>query len=105
MTEPDYRFSLANERTYLAWVRTGLALIAGGIGLRVFAPEGNWVLAVTAIGATALGGLLSVMSLLHWQKVERAMTAGEPLPTQRGPLILTIGMVAITLLVALGLLL
>ena len=28
--EPDYRFTLANERTFLAWVRTALGLLAGG---------------------------------------------------------------------------
>lgn len=37
--EPDYRFTLANERTFLAWVRTGLALLAGGLLLDQFASE------------------------------------------------------------------
>ena len=31
--EPDPRFSLANERTFLAWIRTALALAAAAIGL------------------------------------------------------------------------
>jgi putative membrane protein len=30
-SDPDYRFSLANERTFLAWIRTALALVAGGV--------------------------------------------------------------------------
>ena len=29
--EPDYRFTLANERTYLAYLRTSLACYAGGL--------------------------------------------------------------------------
>lgn len=36
--EPDPRFTFANERTFLAWVRTALALVAGGIGLEAFVP-------------------------------------------------------------------
>ena len=31
--EPDPRFTLANERTFLAWIRTALGLLAGGIGV------------------------------------------------------------------------
>ncbi|WP_157593348.1 YidH family protein, partial [Sedimentibacter sp. B4] len=32
-SEPDARFSLANERTFLAWISAGLALISVGVGL------------------------------------------------------------------------
>lgn len=101
MSEPDYRYSLANERTYLAWVRTGLALIAGGVGLRVFASDSP-LLSLTAIGATLLGGVLALTSFQHWKRVQEAMRRGDPLPTQWGPLILTIGMVLLTGLVTIG---
>src|SRR5262249_51837567 len=37
-TQPDYRFSLANERTFLAWIRTGLALVGGGLAVAGFLP-------------------------------------------------------------------
>lgn len=103
MSEPDYRFSLANERTYLAWVRTALALVAGGIALRVFAST-NTLLNVTAIGATVLGGVLAVLSFRHWQKVQEAMRREQPLPTQWGPLILTVGMVVLAALITIGVL-
>ncbi len=36
---PDYRFSLANERTFLAWVRTALGFLAAGVGLDQLAPD------------------------------------------------------------------
>lgn len=106
--EPDYRYSLANERTYLAWVRTGLALIAAGIAIRLFLSEtdgtSRW-LSPAALGFTVLGGVLMVTSYRHWRNVQAAMVRGEPLPTQRGPLILTIGMVLLALVVVIGILL
>jgi putative membrane protein len=102
--EVDYRYSLANERTYLAWVRTGMALIAGGIAIRIFIIDAGAspLLSVSAIGFAILGGILTITSYLHWQDVQRRMEQGEPLPTQRGPLILTIGMVVLTVIVIAG---
>lgn len=32
-SEPDPRFTLANERTFLAWIRTVLAVITGGVAV------------------------------------------------------------------------
>ena len=106
MSEPDYRYTLANERTYLAWVRTGLALIAGGVAIRIFLSEvgqSGW-LGAAAVGFTALGGVLMVTSYRHWQHVQGAISRGDPLPTQRGPLILTTGMVLLAVVVTVGIL-
>lgn len=78
--EPDYRFTLANERTFLAWVRTSLALLAGGIALSVspFPSEGTrTVLATTAV---ALSLVLAVSSFVRWRQVQHAMRTGAPLP-------------------------
>jgi putative membrane protein len=105
--EPDYRFSLANERTYLAWIRTGLALIAGGIAIRIFIDDlgGGWLVHVAAVGPALLGGVLAVTSYRHWISVQDAMRRGAALPSQQGPLILTIGMVGLSAVVSIGLLL
>ncbi len=78
----DYRFTLANERTFLAWIRTSLALLAGGIALRAvvepFSVRGvRTTLAVTAV---ALSLALAVTSYVRWTQIERAMRRGEPLP-------------------------
>jgi putative membrane protein len=81
-TEPDPRFSLANERTALAWVRTGLALIAGGIALTSVAAVADLptFLDLVAVLACLFGAVTAVNALLSWQRVERAMRLGNPLP-------------------------
>src|SRR6478736_3708789 len=81
-TEPDPRFSMANERPALAWVRTGLALIAGGIALTSVAAVADLpgFLDVIAVVACLFGGLTALNALVSWQRAERAMRLGEPLP-------------------------
>jgi putative membrane protein len=80
--EPDYRFTLANERTFLAWIRTSIALLAGGIALHEivepFSVEGvRTALAGIAVG---LSLLLALASYQRWHRVQQAMRKGEPLP-------------------------
>jgi putative membrane protein len=81
-TEPDPRFSLANERTALAWVRTGLALIAGGIALTSVAAVADLptFLDLVAVLACLFGAVTAVNALFTWQRIERAMRLGQPLP-------------------------
>jgi putative membrane protein len=81
-TEPDPRFSMANERTALAWVRTGLALIAGGIALSSVSAVTDLpgFLDVVAVVACIFGGLTALSALFSWQRAERALRLGEPLP-------------------------
>jgi len=73
---------MANERTALAWVRTGLALIAGGIALTSVSAVADLpgFLDVIAVLACLFGGLTALNALLSWQRAERAMRLGEPLP-------------------------
>jgi len=80
--EPDPRFTLANERTFLAWIRTSLALLAGGVAVEafmadLFGPELRKTLALLLL---VLALFLSGGSFFRWVNVERAMRHRAPLP-------------------------
>jgi inner membrane protein YidH len=92
-TEPDVRFTYANERTFLAWNRTALALIATGVAATQLLPEfhlsgGRRLLGLPLI---ALGAVVACTSYLHWKANERAMRTNRPLPRSPMPLVLSIG--------------
>ena len=89
---PDYRFSLANERTFLAWLRTGLALVAGGLATAQFLPRLPLprLREVIAIGLLLLGAAVAVRAVDHWARCERAMRLGQPLPASRFPAVLAL---------------
>ena len=73
--EPDYRFSLANERTFLAWIRTALALLAGGVALDQFATKlrPHAVLVGVAVLLAALAAALCAAAYVRWRDNEIAM--------------------------------
>ncbi|SDP09092.1 putative membrane protein [Klenkia soli] len=100
--EPDYRFTLANERTYLAWLRTALSLLAAGVALDQFVPELGAPGYRTAVGAGlgALSVLAAAGGLLRWRRVQRAMRAGAALPTARAGVVLGAGLVVVGLVVS-----
>ena len=89
---PDYRFSLANERTFLAWIRTGLALIAGGLACAQFLPPLSvaHLREIIAIALLLLGALVALRAVDHWARTERAMRLGQELPGSKFPAILAI---------------
>ena len=104
---PDYRFSLANERTFLAWLRTALALIGGGFAVDQFLPDLGWGWRVgLALALLAAGMLCSLRAVNHWVRCERAMRKGEDLPVSRFPAVLSIAVaivaVAMVVVVLLG---
>jgi putative membrane protein len=79
-TEPDPRFTLANERTFLAWIRTGLALLACGVALEILAPPLQSDLRFAAAVLLIVMGLLSpVQAWFAWTRDERALRHGRPL--------------------------
>ncbi len=97
--EPDVRFTYANERTFLAWNRTALALIATGVAATQLLPEfhidgGRRILGLPMI---ALGAVVAVTSYRHWKANDRAMRLGTPLPRSPMPFVLSagIGIVAV----------
>ena len=94
----DPRVTFANERTFLAWVRTALALIAGGVAVGVaFETHNQGVHAVIAIAPIALGAGVAVIGYRRWAAADAALRAGSPLPVDRTllGLAVTIGVVAI----------
>ena len=80
--DPDPRFTLANERTFLAWVRTGLGLIAAAVGLEAFGADvaGPVVHTALVIGLLVGAILLVAFAFLRWMGVEAAMRHGRSLP-------------------------
>jgi putative membrane protein len=80
--EPDYRFSLANERTFLAWMRTALAILAGGVLLEQFSTRigPHWIVVVLAVVLGVLSAVLAVIAYLRWRANEIAMRNGRRLP-------------------------
>ena len=97
--EPDPRFTFANERTFLAWARTGLALIGGGlVAAQVlhFGLGGAHLL--VAVPAILLGGLIGIAGYLRWEANERAMRLGKPLGYSPITRMLAVGIILLALI-------
>lgn len=80
--EPDPRFSLANERTFLAWIRTGLAFVTAGLGVAAlahFAPATGGRFLIAGLVMLSCGVLCGFTGFVRWARNERAMRLGRPL--------------------------
>ncbi len=97
--DPDYRFTLANERTFLAWVRTALALSAGGLAALTVLDDVRYE-ELLGIGLLALSFLTAATSYRRWALNERAMRLNVPLPPSRLPLMMAIGVAVVALVAA-----
>jgi|SRR5690625_647507 len=92
-SDPDARFSLANERTFLAWIRTALALLAAGVALEALGvPDEQTVRLIAATTLAVLGGAAALVAYLRWVRSERAIRLRHGLPGQRFGLVLAIGL-------------
>jgi len=100
--EPEVQASLANERTALSWIRTGMTLVAGGVALATLSSFGEVPLVILAIaGLASLGGVaLGVWALVSWRRTERALRRGQPLPAPSVLPWLVAGVVVVGLLLA-----
>lgn len=101
--EPDYRFSFANERTFLAWIRTALGFIAAGVALDAFdVGMDDWLQQALAAVLVGLGLGCAVAAFARWASAERAMRRRDPLPAQAFSIVVTAVLVllAVILLVA-----
>jgi putative membrane protein len=92
---PDYRFTLANERTYLAYVRTALALVAAGLAVAQFIrqPQIKMLSLGLSVVLTVLGLVVAVLGFARWRSTEGAMHRDEPLPPLRIPVLVSVGLV------------
>ncbi len=100
--KPDARFSLANERTFLAWNRTALGLVTAGLAITQLLPElaipgGRRIIGLPLI---ALGALIAAFSYAEWLAAERALWLKTELPRSKLPMLLS-GVIALTSVVAL----
>lgn len=85
--EPDYRFTFANERTFLAWLRTALALIVAGLALTQLPDltESTWRRLVIGLPPVLAGIALCLSALREWGRAQREMSASGPLPLASRP--------------------
>jgi putative membrane protein len=102
-TEPDPRYTFANERTFLAWSRTALALVVAGLGVVQLLPPfpgvpwGRHVLGVPLI---VFGAVVAVAAYGEWVRSQRALRLGQPLPRSVMPRLLAAVITAIAVIAA-----
>jgi putative membrane protein len=103
--EPDPRFTLANERTLLAWLRTALALVVAGVAVVALSEyiSPPWLVEVVSVVAFLGGGTTAILGYRQWGRVERAMRLGEPMPAGAGGLVVITTILAIALISAFAL--
>jgi putative membrane protein len=99
----DYRFTLANERTYLAWLRTALGLLAGAVALVHIVPDtgedADWAERSVGFALALLGMAVVLASIRRWHVVQKAMERHENLPPSRAPIFLGLAVVALAVAV------
>lgn len=101
--EPDARYTFANERTFLAWIRTALALVAAGLAVIQLLPPFHgirWGRHAIGIPLILLGGAIAVLSYREWTANQRALRRGEPLPRSWLPTVLAVTITAVGLIAA-----
>lgn len=87
--EPNAQLSMANERTFLAWIRTSLALLAGAIAVHTPAVDLDvWVKNLASMWLLVAASVAIGESWRRWRATERALRTGQPLPGFGGPAVL-----------------
>ena len=104
--EPDARFSLANERTFLAWISVGLAVLSVGVGVDAMASGLHPVFGKAASVVLIVAGIACpVQAWVGWMRTERSLRESTPLGPPWIAIPLVIVVVATGVLVLLGVLL
>lgn len=99
---PDERFTLASERTFLAWMRTSLGLLAGGIAIVHLVPDFStgWVRTTLGLLLILMAASAAMVGLRRWLQVRRALENGAPMPEAKELWIFAVGIGAIAVLAA-----
>ncbi|MDP3966677.1 MAG: DUF202 domain-containing protein [Nocardioides sp.] len=100
--DPDYRFNLANERTFLAWIRTAFSLLAGGVAILAIVDDvgHSAVRLVTGAALLVLATLLPPLACQRWAATELALRTRTSLPEPGLLRLVTGGMVIVAVLIA-----
>lgn len=104
--DPDYRFTLANERTFLAWIRTALAMLAAGVAVFQLLPDlgPKPVRLGAGLVLTGLSLVLAATSHRRWRQVDESIRSGGPLTRPWQPALTAAG-VSLTVVIAMILML
>ena len=101
--EPDARFTFANERTFLAWIRTALALVAAGLAVVQLLPPFHgirWGRHAIGIPLILLGAVVAVRSYQEWAANQRALRRGGPLRRSWLPELLAVAIALVAVVAA-----
>ena len=99
---PDERFTLASERTFLAWLRTSLGLLAGGIAMVHLVPEFSteWVRMLLGLVLILLAAGAPIAGLRRWIQVRRALESGAPMPEEKDLWVFGVAIAAVAVVAA-----
>lgn len=99
---PDERFTLASERTFLAWIRTALGLLAGGIAVIQLVPDFStgWVRTLIGLVLTLMAIAAPIAGLRRWLQVRRALETGAPMPAERDLWVFAVGVTGVAVVAA-----
>lgn len=97
----DIRFLLANERTLLAWIRTGLTIIAGGVAVAFIATDSRYG-TIAGVGAIAFGGILAIIGYIRYQVADAAIRSGKLPATGIGGIVVVLGTIIFTIMLLLA---
>jgi putative membrane protein len=97
----DYRFLLANERTFLAWIRTALSLQVAGLGVLQFLTHGHGAVRyVLGVSLVVAGSYVGTAGYLRYYRNERAIRAGEDLTSIRSSAVVAAAVIVLPLAAA-----
>lgn len=98
----DYRFLLANERTFLAYVRTAVALHVAGFGILQFLTHSQGgVREVFGVGMVAAGSFVGVSGYRRFRTNEVTIRADGDMHTARSPAVVALAVSVLPLVAAL----